>query len=76
MLKLTEEAGGHSPHCGGPDVENPQDNKPKKKKVYRKPELKKLDPPAAIEKLKPLAHAGNKAPQRMIEALNKKRRTG
>jgi hypothetical protein len=44
----------------------------KSKKVYRTPEGKTLDPQAAIGKLKPLALAGDKGAQRVIEAITKK----
>ena len=41
----------------------------KPKKIYRKPEVKTLSPQAAIEMLKPGALAGDKAAQRLIEAI-------
>lgn len=48
----------------------------KPKKIYRKPELKTLDPQAAIEKLKRLALAGDKDAQRLIKAITERHGLG
>ncbi len=48
----------------------------KLKKPYRKPESNTLDPQAAIEKLKPLALAGDEDAQRLIEAIRDKHGLG
>jgi hypothetical protein len=65
-----------TPDHGPAPAERPAEQPPKKtrnpKKVYQKPEIKTLDPQAAIEKLKPLALAGDKAAQRLIEAVTEK----
>jgi hypothetical protein len=49
------------------DAEDIPPSKPKR--IYRKPELKRLGPQAAVKLLKPRAVAGDKAAQRLIEAI-------
>ncbi len=41
----------------------------KAKKIYRKPELNRLEPQAALEKLRSLAVAGDKQAQECIRAI-------
>ena len=62
----------HGPAPAEPPAEQPPKKTGKPKKVYRKPEVKTLDPQAAIEKLMPPALAGDKAAQRLIEAITEK----
>jgi len=48
----------------------------KTRKTYRKPELKTLDPQAAIKTLEPLALAGDKSVQQLIQAITDKHGMG
>lgn len=49
-----------------PKVDAPSN---KARKIYRKPELKRLDPQAALEKVRPLALAGDKSAQQLIQSI-------
>jgi hypothetical protein len=44
----------------------------KRKKIYQKPELKTINAQAIIEKLRPLARAGDKAAQQLIQLISHK----
>ncbi len=44
----------------------------KGKKIYQKPELKIIKPQAAIEKLRPLALAGDRTAQQLIQLIRHK----
>jgi len=48
----------------------------KARKTYRKPELKTLDPQAAIKALEPLALAGDQSVQQLIQAITDKHGMG
>ncbi len=62
----------HDPRCRGSLVTKAEIPIHKGKKTYQKPELKTINAQAVIEKLRPLALAGDKAAQQIIQLISHK----
>ena len=72
FARLPSAAGVHDARCRGSLVTKPDVPAQKRKKIYQKPELKTINAQVMIEKLRPLALAGDKTAQQLIRLITHK----